>query len=96
MVRAIEPLGARVRKGQLLAIVADPLGETETEIEAPVDGVVIGRTNLPLAHEGEALFNIGLTTGTQIVARTLEDFDPLEEYKSGATGELAKTEPKIV
>ena len=96
VVRAIESLGARVRKGQLLAIVSDPLGETETEINAPVDGVVIGRTNLPLAHEGEALFNIGLTTGTQIVARTLEDFDPLEEYKSGATGELAKTEPKIV
>ena len=96
VVRAIESLGARVKTGQLLAIVSDPLGETETEIETPVDGVVIGRTNLPLAHEGEALFNIGLTTGTQIVARTLDDFDPLEEYKSGATGELAKTEPQIV
>lgn len=64
--------------------------------QIPVDGVVIGRTNLPLAHEGEALFNIGLTAGTQAVARTLDDFDPLEEYKSGATGELAKTEPEIV
>ena len=96
VVRAIEPIGARVKTGQLLAIVADPLGETETEIETPVDGVVIGRTNLPLTHEGEALFNIGLTTGTQVVARTLDDFDPLEEYKSGATGELAKIEPEIV
>ena len=96
VVRAIKPIGARVKTGQILALVSDPLGETETEIEAPVDGVVIGRTNLPLAHEGEALFNIGLTTGTQIVARTLDDFDPLDEYESGATEELAKTEPQIV
>ena len=96
VVRAIEPIGARVKTGQVLAIVSDPLGETETEIEAPVDGVVVGRTNLPLAHEGDALFNIGLTKGTQIVARPLDDFDPLEEYKSGSTGELAKTEPQIV
>ncbi len=96
VVRTIKPLGARVKTGQALAVVADPLGETETEIQTPVDGVVIGRTNLPLAHEGEALFNIGLTTGTQIVARTLDDFDPLEEYESGATGELAETEPQIV
>ena len=96
VVRAIKPIGARVKTGQILAIVSDPLGETETEIEAPVDGVIIGRTNLPLTHEGEALFNIGLTTGTQVVARTLDDFDPLEEYKSGATGELAETEPEIV
>ena len=96
VVRAIEPIGARVKTGQVLAIVSDPLGETETEIEAPVDGVVVGRTNLPLVHEGDALFNIGLTTGTQIVARPLDDFDPLEEYESGSTGELAKTEPQIV
>ena len=96
VVRAIKPIGAQVKTGQILAIVSDPLGETDTEIETPVDGVVVGRTNLPLVHEGDALFNIGLTTGTQIVARTLDDFDPLEEYESGSTGELAKTEPQIV
>jgi hypothetical protein len=26
-----------------------------------MDGVIVGRTNLPLAHEGDALFHIGLT-----------------------------------
>jgi predicted deacylase len=51
-------LGARVVEGQQLAIVGDPLGEAETKITAPFDGIVIGRTNLPLAHEGDALFNI--------------------------------------
>ena len=26
-----------------------------------MDGVIVGRTNLPLAHEGDALFHIGRT-----------------------------------
>lgn len=96
VVRANKPIGQQVKTGQTLAIVSDPLGETDTEIVAPVDGVIIGRTNLPLVHEGDALFNIGLTKGTQIAARTLDDFDPLEEYETGATKELAKAEAQIV
>ena len=96
VVRANKPVGARVKLGQVLAIVSDPLGETDTEIESPVDGIIIGRTNLPLVHEGDALFNIGHTEGTQIVARTLDDFDPVEEYETGSTKELAKEELQIV
>ena len=96
VLRTAEPAGARVRSGQVLAVISDPLGEAETEVVAPTDGVVVGRTNLPLVHEGDALFNIALTEGTQIVARVLDAFDPLEEYESGATAGLARTEPPIV
>ena len=96
VLRAIEPVGARVTLGQVLAIISDPLGETDTEVTVPTDGVVIGRTNLPLVHEGDALFNIALTKGTQIAARALDDFDPIEAYESGATAGLAKSEPQIV
>ena len=35
---------------------AQAIGE---EIATGVDGIVIGRSNLPLAHEGDALFHIG-------------------------------------
>ncbi len=52
-------LGSAVSKGQLLARISDPLGDEETRVIAPSDGIVIGRTNLPLAHEGDALFNLG-------------------------------------
>ena len=96
VVRITRSAGVQFKEGQLLAIVADPLGESEMEIRAPSDGVVIGRTNLPLVNEGDALFNIGLTAGIQVEARTLDDFDPFEEYETGATGELAIEEPKIV
>ena len=66
VVRAKQPIGAQVQAGDVLAVVSDPLGETETNIKSPVDGVIVGRTNLPLAHEGDALFHIGLTRGVKL------------------------------
>ena len=52
-------LGDSVSKGQRIATISDPLGDEQVEISAPCDGIVIGRSNLPLAHEGDALFNLG-------------------------------------
>lgn len=51
-------LGASVAKGQDMAVISDPLGDAEYAVSAPFDGIVIGRTNLPLAHEGDALVNL--------------------------------------
>lgn len=58
IVRLATVLGSRVKKGQRLAIVADPFGESECEVTAPVAGIIIGRSTLPLTNEGEALFHI--------------------------------------
>ncbi len=58
VLRTLIPLGAKTEKGSVIALVADPLGEYETEVIAPTEGIVIGRVNLPLVHEGEALFHI--------------------------------------
>lgn len=52
-------LGSSVEEGERLAIISDPLGDDQTTVIAPVDGIVIGRSNLPLAHEGDALFHLG-------------------------------------
>jgi len=51
-------LGSSVSKGQRLATISDPLGDSSDILVAPFDGIIIGRSNLPLAHEGDALFNI--------------------------------------
>ncbi len=51
-------LGARVAKGDRLASIGNPLGAGIMPVTAPFDGIVIGRNNLPLAHEGDALFNV--------------------------------------
>ena len=52
-------LGSTIAKGETIAMISDPLGDEQVRVIAPSDGIVIGRTNLPLAHEGDALFNLG-------------------------------------
>ena len=58
VLRTFVPLGEKIEEGQVIAVVADPLGTTETPVVAPAHGVVIGRTNLPLVYEGDALFHV--------------------------------------
>ncbi len=66
-------LGAAVRKGQQLGIVADPLGREERAVRASRDGVVIGRTMLPLVNEGDALFHVASFERPDRVADRIEE-----------------------
>lgn len=88
ILRTLTPLGGKVTKGQTLALVANPLGTTETAINAPTDGMVIGRTNLPLVYEGDAIFHIAQYDGSvSKVERQVEQFqeDNLPELAIGET-----------
>ena len=67
-------LGTRVLKDQPLAIVGDPLGEDQESVPAPFDGIVIGRSNLPLAHEGDALFNVAAFKSVSRAETRVEQF----------------------
>ncbi len=58
ILRVLVPLGAEVQQGQTIGFIADPMGTSETDVVADIHGIVIGRTNLPLAYEGDALFHI--------------------------------------
>lgn len=58
VLRALVPLGAEVAEGQTIGFIADPLGTSEVDVVAPQGGIVIGRTNLPLVYEGDALFHL--------------------------------------
>ncbi|MFP4076498.1 MAG: succinylglutamate desuccinylase/aspartoacylase family protein [Halochromatium sp.] len=78
MLRFARPLGAWVEKGERLATVADPFGNGEEAVTAPTAGIVIGRMNLPLITEGEALFHIA-RFDTGAVADTVERFQTLLE-----------------
>ncbi|MFP4696495.1 succinylglutamate desuccinylase/aspartoacylase family protein [Thiohalospira sp.] len=64
ILRSTAALGARVHRGSTLGIVADPFGAREERIEAPWSGVIIGRLNMPLAYEGDALYHIARFEGT--------------------------------
>jgi len=47
-----------VKNDTLLGVVAAPFGESEVQISAPFNGIIIGRINLPLVNEGAALFHL--------------------------------------
>lgn len=52
-------LGARTTAKQVLGIIADPFGTSETRILAPGEGVVIGLTRNPVVHRGDAVLHVG-------------------------------------
>lgn len=89
ILRASVVLGAQVRAGASLARIANAFGDDEVVLKSPWNGIVIGRTNLPLVYEGDALFHIARVEGTQVVAETLDAFSPEEAYAEGLTAELA-------
>ncbi|ANO51766.1 succinylglutamate desuccinylase/aspartoacylase family protein [Woeseia oceani] len=80
-------LGASVRKGQPLAIISDPLGRREEAVVARFDGIVIGRSNLPLAHEGDALFNIAAFHSVERAEDLVEQFAARHERVREAVDE---------
>ena len=83
ILRSIIPLGALVEKGDVLAYINDPLGEIETEVLSSSSGIVIGKTNLPLTHEGEATFHIAKYFEAEEVSTHIETYhdelDPMTD-----------------
>jgi predicted deacylase len=67
-------LGGRVAKGSRIGFIADPFGEKEADIRSPVSGMVIGRLNLPLAHEGDAVIHIAHLDRLKGIAPVIEGF----------------------
>lgn len=92
MLRTTKALGASVAKGDVLGYVDDPYSNTQHSIEARVGGVVIGRAQSPLVHEGDAVFHI---------ARFRDDVDEIGEQVTSFNEDhsaevLHEVEPSIV
>ena len=67
-------LGSRVAAGQTLAIIGDPVSEKEEQVLAPFDGIIIGHSKLPLAHEGDALFHVAAFKSVLRAEHRVEEF----------------------
>lgn len=76
-------LGTRVSKDQLLGMIADPITGDEDAVINKTNGVVIGRSNQPMVHEGEALFHIGRFEAPSRVAAEIENFHTDMEFRPG-------------
>ena len=68
------PLGNEIAKGSRAGIIADPFGAHETEILAPVSGIVIGGLKLPLVHQGDAVIHIARLKHLQVIEPLIEEF----------------------
>jgi hypothetical protein len=76
-------LGRSVRKGEVIGKVSDPLGELETDILARFDGIVIGRSKLPLAHEGDALLHVAAFSNVGQAEDAVEEFTAIHDPALG-------------
>ncbi|MDI9817854.1 MULTISPECIES: succinylglutamate desuccinylase/aspartoacylase family protein [unclassified Legionella] len=78
MLTKSKALGEKVNKGEILCHIVDPLGDNEIKIKCPCDGVIIGKTNIPLVNEGDAIFHLGVFDdlgNLQLPADSPQDWD---------------------
>ena len=90
ILRLTVKLGACVNRDDVLGYVSDPYGGNQAKIIAPNTGIIIGRTNLPLVHEGDALVHLARFSNTGNASEAVDIFqselDPSEmESTSGST-----------
>ena len=93
LIRSVAALGQRVKRGEVLGIISDPSGDEDREVRTNVGGIIIGRSNIPLVNEGEALFHIARFDSVPDVAENIEEF--IQEYDP-ETDDKPADEPAIV
>jgi predicted deacylase len=95
ILRSLVELGEYVEAGQVLAYVADPFGVAEVGVKAEHAGIVIGRSHLPLAHAGDAIYHVARARGARQVASRVEAFQEAHE-PNGTEERGAASEPPLV
>ncbi len=78
--RAFRTTGESVAVGETIGVISDPFGDVDIEINAPRAGLIIGRTNLPVVNQGDALIHVASVTSLE---RTMGHIETLEEDLGG-------------
>ncbi|MCF7816746.1 MAG: succinylglutamate desuccinylase/aspartoacylase family protein [Kiritimatiellales bacterium] len=91
--RSLVALGARVSAGDVLAYISDPFGEHEAAATSTAAGIVIGRSKVPLVHEGEAIFHIAKFEQPSEAAVSIETF---QDAFDPETDTVESTEPPLI
>ena len=84
-------LGAWIKKDDLIGRISSPFGGDDVNIHSPAAGILVGRNNMPLVNEGEALYHIARFEEVSEVAQSLEVFT--SDIEKGPT---LSGEPPIV
>ena len=73
--RATKASGALVEKGEEIGHLADPFGDADTPVVSPIAGLIIGRSNLPVVNQGDALMHIAEVIGVGTAEDRLSDIE---------------------
>lgn len=68
----LKQLGDYVEKGESLATIKDPFGRILENVVSNAKGIIIGKQNIPLAQEGEAMYHIAYFSKPDDVAENIE------------------------
>ena len=74
MLRTIKALGDTVNEGEVIAYVDEPLGDESFEVLSPFDGIIIGKSEIPLIQEGDAVFHIANFKNLDVADDKIEYF----------------------
>jgi len=75
MLRTIKALGDTVKSHEIIAYIDEPLGDESFEILSPFDGVIIGKSEIPLIQEGDAIFHIAKLNNLEVAENKIEYFN---------------------
>ena len=79
--RSFRDIGEQVGIGEVLGAVSDPFGEIEKEIIAQEPGLLIGRANLPIVNEGDAVYHLAKINEKRDAESTIDSMaSSLEEH----------------
>ncbi len=73
--RVLKNIGERIEKNEKIGIIADPLGETEEFVISRSAGIIIGRTNLPVVNQGDALIHVAKVFDPESAEDRLEEHE---------------------
>ena len=71
------PTGAHVSKGERVGEISNPLGDLSVPVIADDEGIIVGRTNLPIVNRGDALFHVARMKKSEMVQVPLFDEDEI-------------------
>lgn len=80
LLRTFKADGDVVAQGDVMAAVSDLFGEAEQMIEAPFDGIIVGRAVMPVVNEGDAVFHLARVAS---VSKAETAMDHMNDHLTG-------------
>ena len=74
MLRTIKALGDTVKENEVIAYIDEPLGDDSYEVNSPYNGIIIGKSEIPLIQEGDAVFHVAKFNNLDLAENKIEYF----------------------